>query len=100
METGSVSKLTERLKRILDVQEMTTGLLKEQRLLHSMVDNQYKEEVEENRELLDKESLLNREFLYGNLSLHNLHKWIGILKVIFVLLTIIVLYLIIFKHKL
>ena len=96
----TASDLTRKLHKILNVQEMTSKLFEEQQLIQKQVDNQYTNELNEKQELNKEVSLLNRKFLYGNLSLHNLHKWINILKVIFVLLVIVVLYLIIFKHKL
>ena len=99
IKDANVSKLANKLNEILGVQEMTSKLFTEQKQIQKQVDNQYTEELNEKEDLINKESLLNRQFLYGNLSLHNLHIWINILKVIFVLLSIIVLYLIIFKQK-
>lgn len=95
----NVSGLANKLNEILGVQEMTSKLLKEQKLIQNQVNNQYTEELNEKEDLNNEESLLNRQFLYGNISLHNLHIWINILKVIFILLSIMVLYLIIFKQN-
>ena len=94
----SITSLTNELENILNVQEMTSRLMGEQRLIQKQVDGRYSEELTEKDNLDDKVSLLDRKFIYGNISLHNLHTWVNISKGIFILLSIIVIYLVIFRH--
>jgi hypothetical protein len=95
---NQISNLTNELENILTIQEMSEKLYDEQIVIQDQAETRYTEEKEEEAAINNKMSLLNRKFLYGDISLHNLHTWINILKVIFVLLAILVLYLIIFRH--
>ena len=94
--SSQVSNLTHELENILTIQEMSEQLLTGQKAIEEQASLRYADEKEEEEDLNNKMSLLNRKFIYGDISLHNLHTWINILKVIFILLTIVVVYLMIF----
>ena len=93
-----MDRLTE-LEHILNIQEMTHKLYDDQNLIEKQVDEKTEEEIKIEQNLESRNDLLDRSFIYKSNSLTNIHLWLNILKLIFILLTILVAYLLIFGNK-